>query len=314
MDTETVRELFAHWKIIRELTRSWRLERARLEPFVEALGDVKAIDVNPVAWADFRSRRRSFKGKHLHPATLDTELIRARQMFGWAVREKRLSRNPLAEAKLSGARSARETWLTWEQVETLLGACRPNPFLHAWVLVAVGTGMRLAETLTLRHDRIGGDGVVTINAVQTKSKRKRIIALPPRAMEAVAGLPRHYTSPYVFWSKQTAKSIHPSTLEKWFREAVEKCGLDAICAEGDKKLRPHDCRHSHASLADAAGASPTAISEQLGHADLRTTSRYLHRKQSDRALEIAGLMERRPAKRAPVVVNSETSSDRLKFS
>jgi integrase len=240
-------------------------------------------------------------------ATLDTELLRAKQMYAWAVVAGLLAVNPLQAAQGAGARTARETWLTWEQVETLLVASRPNPFLHAWILVSVSTGLRISETLTLRHDRIGGDGQVTINSVQTKSKRKRIVALSSRAMEAVSELPRHWTSPFVFWSRQTGKAVHASTVELWFRAAVEKCGLDAVCAHGDKRLRPHDLRHTHASLADAAGISLKSLRDQLGHADSRTTERYMHREQEGRALEVAAAMDRRPPQKKVY----ETSNDSL---
>jgi integrase len=300
-DRITVRGLYGRWEKVRRFTRSWRLERVRLEPFVRLAGDRFADEITPDVWSDLRAIRMyepsPRTGRRVSAATLDTELLRAKQMYAWGLVAGVLERNPLAAAQGSGARTARETWLTWEQVETLLLASWENPFLYAWVLVAVSTGMRLSETLTLRHDRIGGNGQITINSVQTKSKRKRIVALSSRALIAISELPRHWTSPFVFWSRQTGRAIHPATLELWFRAAVERCGLDAVCAPGDKRLRPHDLRHTHASLADAAGIGLKALRDQLGHADSRTTERYMHREQEDRALEIAAAMDRRPPKK-----------------
>jgi integrase len=296
----TVRALFERWEKVRRFTRSWRLERVRLENVVRLAGDRPALELTPEAWSDLRAIRMyeasPRTGKRVSAATLDMELLRTKQMYRWALVSGALPSNPLATAKGSGARTARETWLTWEQVETLLSTARPNPFLHAWLLVAVSTGLRISETLTLRHDRIGGDGQVTINSVQTKSKRKRIVALSSRALQAVSELPRHYASPFVFWGK-SGKALHPSTIRLWMRAAVERCGLDAVCAHGDKRLRCHDFRHTHASLADAAGISLKALRDQLGHADSRTTERYMHREAADRALEIAAAMDRRPPRK-----------------
>lgn len=297
-----MRGLYGRWEKVRRFTRSWRLERVRLEPFVRLAGDRFADEITPDVWSDLRAIRMyeasPRTGRRVSATTLDTELIRAKQMYAWATVSGLLTVNPLATAQGSGARTARETWLTWEQVEKLLLASWENPFLYAWVLVSVSTGLRISETLTLRHDRIGGDGQVTINSVQTKSKRKRIVALSSRAMAAVAELPRHWTAPWVFWGK-SGKPVHPSTVELWFRRAVERSGLDAVCAPGDKRLRCHDLRHTHASLADAAGIGLKALRDQLGHADSRTTERYMHREQADRALEIAAAMDRRPAKKVP---------------
>jgi integrase len=52
--------------------------------------------------------------------------------------------------------------------------------------------------------------------------------------------------------------------------AEERAGLPAGVAL-------HGLRHGHATLALAAGASVKDVQERLGHADLATTARYLHR-------------------------------------
>jgi integrase len=310
----TVRDLFGRWEKVRRFTRSWRLERVRLEPFVRLAGDRYADEITPDVWSDMRAVRMyeasPRTGRRVSAATLDTELLRAKQMYAWAVVAGVLETNTLAAAQGSGARTARETWLTWEQVEVLRRACGSNEMLRAAVLVAVSTGLRLSEMLTLRHDRIGGNGQVTINSAQTKSKRKRIVALSGRALEEVIALPRHWTSPFVFWSRQTGRAIHPATLELWFRAAVERCGLDAVCAPGDKRLRWHDLRHTHASLADQAGIGLKALRDQLGHADSRTTERYMHREQEDRALEIAAAMDRRPPQKKAYEASNDLLTDK----
>lgn len=314
MERITVAALFERWEKVRRFTRSWRLERVRLEPFVRLAGSRCADEITADVWSDLRAIRMyeasPRTGRRVSAATLDTELLRAKQMFAWGVVAGLLEANTLKPAQGAGARTERETWLTWEQVEILVSASRPNVYLQAAIIVAVSTGLRLSEMLTLRHDRIGGNGQVTINSVQTKSKRKRIVALSPRALEMVAALPRHWTSPFVFWSKQTGRAIHPATLELWFRAAVEKCGLDAVCAPGDKRLRWHDLRHTHASLADQAGIGLKALRDQLGHADSRTTERYMHREQEDRALEIAAVMDRRPPQKKVYEASNDSLTDK----
>lgn len=53
---------------------------------------------------------------------------------------------------------------------------------------------------------------------------------------------------------------------------------------GLPELRVHDLRHSFASFLVNAGRSLYEVQELLGHADIRTTSRYAHLKR-DRLLE-----------------------------
>jgi integrase len=53
---------------------------------------------------------------------------------------------------------------------------------------------------------------------------------------------------------------------------------------GLTELRVHDLRHSFASFLVNAGRSLYEVQELLGHADIRTTSRYAHLKR-DRLME-----------------------------
>ncbi|MER3399406.1 MAG: hypothetical protein C4316_12940 [Chloroflexota bacterium] len=43
-----------------------------------------------------------------------------------------------------------------------------------------------------------------------------------------------------------------------------------------RPVSPHWLRHAHATHALQQGADIATVRDQLGHADLRTTSRYLH--------------------------------------
>lgn len=300
----TVGELFERWEKIRRFGRSWKAEKDRFDHIMRLLGDREATSVDETAWAEYIAARMAEPTRSKQPpsaATLYLELVRAKQLFRWAARARLIALNPLDGVKATAPPRQRETWLTWDQVERLLKASRENPWLYAWVLVSVTTGMRISEALSLRHDRIGGDGVFTIGSAQAKSGKKRINALNGRALDAIADIPRNIQSVYVFWSqsKRTRGApVHGTTMRRWFRSAVERAGLDCVVAEGDFRLRCHDMRHTCASLLDAAGASIKAISSQLGHAKLTTTQRYLHREETHRAIEMADLMDRRPARRA----------------
>jgi integrase len=211
-----------------------------------------------------------------------------------------LRRNPLQAVKREAAVSARETWLTSEQVDRLLGAASGDPFLSAWLLVAVGTGMRMSEILSLRWDRIGTDGTVLLNARSTKARRRHVVCLPASARDGLDRLPRHHASPLVFTNPSRGTKYNACTIRRWFRFAVEASGLDAFVADGDGRLLCHDCRHTFASLADARGAPATAIRDALNHSSLRVTEHYLHRARREGALAMAILMDRRPARRATV--------------
>jgi len=177
VDEITVRDLYGRWEKVRRFTRSWRLERARLEPFVRLAGDRPAIEITPEAWSDLRAIRMyeasPRTGRRVSAATLDTELLRAKQMYAWAAVAGVLPSNPLATAHGAGARTARETWLTWGQVETLLpesGRLAPFAEGQADHVGAAGFGGGEGERATASPDEVGG---VRADREETAAGRRR---------------------------------------------------------------------------------------------------------------------------------------------
>lgn len=65
------------------------------------------------------------------------------------------------------------------------------------------------------------------------------------------------------FTKEDGNPIHPMSLSDAFRRRARAAGLPVI--------RLHDLRHSHASLALAAGIHPKVVSERLGHSSITTT-------------------------------------------
>ena len=63
--------------------------------------------------------------------------------------------------------------------------------------------------------------------------------------------------------------IHPDSFSGLFERLVARAGLP--------RIRFHDLRHTHASLALTAGVHPKVVSERLGHADIALTlNTYSH--------------------------------------
>lgn len=297
----TVGKLYMHFRASRPRDRAWTLVRGLLRPFVLAFWREACGAIDAARWDNHRSRRRGQVTRLGRPpcdATLNLELARAKQMFKWGVRARLIEANPLEVAARVPTVSARETWLTSGQVDRLLDVAADDPFLSSWILVAVGTGMRMSEILSLRWDRITPAGVVVLSARRTKARRQHVVALPASALAGLARLSRGLSSPFVFTNPARGAKYHPSTIRRWFRFAAESAGLDAVVSDGDGKLLCHDMRHTFASIADARGAAPTAIRDALNHASLRTTEKYLHRSRTEGALAMAILMERRPAQKS----------------
>ena len=111
---------------------------------------------------------------------------------------------------------------------------------------------------------------------QGKGKKDRNVMLSPRLLQELrnywrAANPKPET--YLFPSKGTHPNGDVPITSKSVWDAVQQAGVRAGL---DKSVHPHTLRHCFATHLLESGADLRTIQLLLGHADLRTTSRYLH--------------------------------------
>lgn len=147
------------------------------------------------------------------------------------------------------------------------------------VRIAAYTGLRLGELLALRWRDVdwAGSALTIERAVSaghegtTKSGKVRRV---PMADQAAAALERlshrdHFTSPDdLVFCNTIGRAIDGSALRRRYKRARDAAGL--------RPLRWHDLRHTFGSLLVAGGVDTVTVKEAMGHAQLTTTSRYLH--------------------------------------
>ncbi len=146
------------------------------------------------------------------------------------------------------------------------------------------SGMRLGEVLALQWrfvhflpdlsgavidvERAVSAGVVK----EPKGRRGRQVPIPRPAAEALArlGQREEFTSPedYVFCNR-FGGLLNPSALRRRYKRAAEAAGL--------RPVKLHGLRHAAGSVL-ARTLPLVTVRDLLGHAELRTTNRYLHSK------------------------------------
>jgi integrase len=151
------------------------------------------------------------------------------------------------------------------------------------VLVAAFCGLRLGECLGLRWRHVMWDAqrlhiqrsYVLGEEDSTKGRRGRTVPLadqPARSLARVSQRPMFTRPADLVFCSRTGEHLDPSALRRRYKAA-----RDAAVAENPDmpSLRFHALRHTFGTLA-AQGFDLVNVQAMMGHADSRTTSRYLH--------------------------------------
>lgn len=213
--------------------------------------------------------------KGMAPGTINKVLIFLRYAYKLAIRWKveGVTHNPVAEVPNQRDDYKIERYLTPEQMRHLLAAVRrsDNPMLQHIVSFLIYTGARKREALDARWCDIEWRRK-SWRIPKTKSGKVRHVPLSMGALDVLnqlkplptLGGPR--PSEFIFANPRTGRPF-AAIFYSW-NTARKMAGMP--------ELRIHDLRHSFASFLVNAGRSLYEVQELLGHADIKTTSRYAH--------------------------------------
>jgi integrase len=139
-----------------------------------------------------------------------------------------------------------------------------NPSAIAIIRLLAFTGARKNEITRLRWSEVDlHRGYLRLMDSKTGAK---VIPIGAPASEVLSNVPVLDNSPFVFPASSGDGAFQGT--EKIWRRVRERAGFPT--------LRLHDLRHSFASIGLARGDALPVIGAILGHADVKTTSRYAH--------------------------------------
>jgi integrase len=179
-----------------------------------------------------------------------------------------------------------ERFLSPKQAERLMVAVRQSesemlPFI---VMFLIYTGARKREVLDAQWKDVDWQQK-SWRIPRTKSGKVRHVPMSNGAYELLIKLKGQAYSQLDF-SNESKGENQDELLNHAFIFANPKTGVAynsfyyswnaARCRAGLPEFRVHDLRHSFASFLVNAGRSLYEVQELLGHADIRTTSRYAH--------------------------------------
>jgi integrase len=258
------------------------------------------------------SGRRNGDGGGLSPKTVRYLHATLHKALADAVDAGLLGTNPADRArppKPSKAGPAELRFWTPEQLRRFLDSVAGTRLEAAWHLAAM-TGMRRGEVLGLRWADIDFDAArltvrhtiisvaYEIRSSTPKTHQARVIDLDPGTVERLRAQRGRQQADRDEWGadyqdgdlvfcREDGSPLHPDMFSQSFERAIAKTDLP--------RIRLHDLRHTHATIALGAGVPVKVISERLGHeSPAFTMKQYAHAlpgMQAEAASQIADLVQ-----------------------
>ncbi len=145
-----------------------------------------------------------------------------------------------------------------------------SPVYRTLLFCAYGAGLRVSEACNLCVADIDSKRMVII-VRHGKGGRDRYAMLSPVLLDIL----RAYfdkvrpPKPYLFQGKVAGKPVPVAGVQTALRMALQRSGVS-------KRITPHTLRHAFATHSLEAGTDLRVIQTLLGHANIRTTVRYVH--------------------------------------
>lgn len=229
--------------------------------------------------------------RELAPATVRRDLAVLRRALNRAVEWELLARSPVRGISLPVQSASVARALTAEEAIRLLAAAAEDP-AGILVVLSLGLGVRIGEAQALRWEDVDWERrcVRVSRSLRRdgsygapKSGKARVVSLP-RFIELALLERRPTPAVGMIGSQRDGRPmvLHSTTL---MRRICRQAGIEPA-------IRFHDLRHSHATLLLADGEDVKAVSERLGHADIRITLQLYHHTHPDAAARVAERADR----------------------
>lgn len=285
-DRYLVEPVYREGRIIKG-KRSWRSEKYLLQAIIEYFGTYRLRSISHGELEKYKEHRLTTKirlklrnGKYIQTnrlrtiASVNRELMHIRAMLRKAQKEGWLLRVPFEEhdplIRMSDERR-RERTLSYGEETRLLAACEgPRKHLRPIIVCAVATGMRLGEILKLEWPHVDFTrqeiGLISTN---TKSLTYRSVPITTPLMVELERLKAEFVSiegkPDLVFGVET-------NVKRSFKRACELAGIKHGGIDG---LTFHCLRHTAGTRMVKRGMSLAEVGRILGHADIKTSYRYI---------------------------------------
>jgi integrase len=230
------------------------------EYFTDSLDADKLIPISIEMWL-LEKYRDSPTVAHIRYRVL-------KAMFGWALHNEMVKKNPLAGIKLPRPKVKYPVFITKDEFLQILEN-EPHQYMRDVYTIGFYTGLRLGEIQNLEWAHVDlVNKILTVantDTFTTKSKKDRKVPMCVPLYQTLFDMNNKRNG-----DKYVVVRLCGSYISHRFLKAVRKANFT------DRHIHFHTLRHSFASNLVCRGVSLYAVKELLGHSDYSTTQIYAH--------------------------------------
>lgn len=156
---------------------------------------------------------------------------------------------------------------TSKEINLLWNIEKDIPFVDT-ILILIYSGFRIGELLNLKVSNIDLENETIIGGSKTEAGKNRLVPIHHKILPLIKKLYNKENEFLILNSKNKQMNYNNYYKEK-FTPIMDQLNM---------KHRPHDCRHTFATLLSNAEANSTSIKKMIGHSSYITTEKiYTHK-------------------------------------
>ena len=207
-------------------------------------------------------------GKGLSKSSIGLVKIVISGVYNYAIDEELIQKNLttgiMRRIKFNESKKEMEVY-TPEELNIFLDYCKNKyPIEYPFFLCLFRTGIRLGEALALEWNDIDwNERKIKIQRSfrrkeisTTKNKQSRVVDISKELYETLKKLKKRKKCKFLFHTKNLKIFTQQFKRQKFYK-IIKECNL--------KKIRPHDARHTFASMLLSNGVNDMYVSKQMGH-------------------------------------------------
>jgi integrase len=250
--------------------RSYKHNSFFINSIAKEFGDTPLSEITTWRIEKWKAELR----KRQKPSSVNRHLASLKHMLRKAVEWGLMKSNPAVTVKRLQLGDQRARYLSLDEMHSLLADCKETRqyWLYPYVVLAINTGLRRGEMLSLRRSQNIDLEHSRIVLRQSKNQKVKTIPLNESARRAIEELP--VIDDRLF-------PVGKATLCDAFNDALERAGI--------KDFHIHDLRHTFASHLVMSGVDLPTVSRLMGHSSIVMTMRYAHLSPRHEAEAVAKL-------------------------